>query len=73
MWVCGHEPGACTKNYDHNDRNTFGSTGGTKPATSNSADAPEASIQALRAVLEDNDFGDDPTAQLAACLALFRS
>jgi hypothetical protein len=70
MWVCGHEPGACVENYD---RNASGSTGDAKPATSNSADDPEASIQALRAVLEDNDFGDDPTAQLAACLALFRN
>jgi hypothetical protein len=73
MWVCGHEPGACTENYDRNASRNSGSTGtSTNPPAGNSADDPDAAIQALRAVLEGNDFGDDATAQFAACLALFR-
>ncbi len=75
MWVCGHEPGACDENYKGNDRNSSrksnSDSGASDAKTGNGGDA-EASIQALRAVLEDTDFGDDPSAQIMACLALLR-
>ena len=73
MWVCGHKPGACTDDPNH-PRNS-GRTGSdsAKPATGGSgasAGASDATIQALGAVLEDNNFSDDSSAQFQACLAL---
>jgi hypothetical protein len=73
MWVCGHEPGACDEHNKGNDRNSShksnSDSGGSDATTGNSGDA-EASVQALRAVLENTDFGDNPNAQIMACLAL---
>jgi hypothetical protein len=73
MWVCGHEPSACTENYDRNASRKSGSTGtSTNPPDGNSAGDPDAPIQALCAVLEGNDFGDDAIALFVACPAPFR-
>jgi hypothetical protein len=79
MWVCGHEPGKCDENYDHNSSQNK-STGqgqgqsGNSSSESSSGHTTDAddSIQALRAVLENASFGDDPSAQLQACLALLQ-
>jgi hypothetical protein len=74
MWVCGHEPGSCNEKYDRNssrNSNSSSNDGGANANTGTGGNA-EASIQALRAVLEDTDFGDDPNAQIMACLALLR-
>jgi hypothetical protein len=64
MWVI-HEPGTCT------------SEGKPKLVTtdsdnSNGQQDPEAAIQALKAVLENNAFGDDNNAQLTAILAVLK-
>jgi hypothetical protein len=79
MWVCGHEPGPCTENYErpnqggNNQRSNQGghSNSGSSGHTTNAGDTN--SIQALRAVLENANFGDDASAQLQACLALLQS
>jgi hypothetical protein len=78
MWVCGHEPGRCTENYErpnqggNNQRSNQGghSNSGSSGHTTNAGDTD--SIQALRAVLENANFGDDASAQLQACLALLQ-
>jgi hypothetical protein len=75
MWVCVHVRGACDENYKGNNRissrKSNSNSGASDAKTGNGGDA-EASIQALRAVLEDTDLGDDPSAQIMACLALLR-
>jgi hypothetical protein len=78
MWVCGHEPGSCNKNYDRNasqnskDKAGKANSGNHSSSAGNSENSSEASIQALRAVLENTEFGDDPSTQISACLALLR-
>jgi hypothetical protein len=76
MCVCGHEPGSCNENYDRNasrnskDKGGNASSGNNSSSAGNSGSSSEASIQALRAVLENTEFGDDLSAQISACLAL---
>jgi hypothetical protein len=77
MWVCGHEPGKCDENYDRNssqNKSTGQGQSGDSSSGSTSGHTTDAddSIQALRAVLENASFGDDPSAQLQACLALLQ-
>jgi hypothetical protein len=78
MWVCGHEPWSCDENYNRNASRNSNDKGGNADSRNNSSSAgnsgnsSEASIQALRAVLENTEFGDDPSAQISACLALLR-
>jgi hypothetical protein len=73
MWVCGHEPGKCDENYNHNSGSGASQGGGaTSGSSSSNTTDPNDSIQALRAVLENADFSDDSSAQIQACLALLQ-
>jgi hypothetical protein len=79
MWVCGHEPGKCDENYNRNSGGGATQGGGGNSSNSSRSGSssgnttdPDDSIQALRAVLENADFGDDASAQLQACLALLQ-
>ena len=79
MWVCGHEPGKCDENYDRNSGGNATKRGGGTTSSSDSSSSGNTtnaddsdSIQALCAVLENADFGDDASAQMQACLALLQ-
>jgi hypothetical protein len=73
MWVCGHKPGKCDENYNRNSGSgTTQGGGATSGSSSGNTTNPDDSIQALRAVLENADFGDESSAQIQACLALLQ-
>jgi hypothetical protein len=68
MWVI-HEPGTCTsEGKPARVPETPGNSGTGNPTQQD----PEAAIQALKAVLENNAFGDDNNAQLSAILAVLK-